>query len=79
MIKVQHTSLLLTILGFLLRQAAKPSPDKKPNYFFIPPRFVHPCIIAAPYQGALNPRLAFYLRAFCVNLPKSVDIFNLFL
>ena len=48
--------------------------DKKPNYFFIPPKFAFSLKLNIP----IFPRLAFYLRAFCVNLPKSVDIFNLF-
>ena len=60
--------------GFLLRQAAKPSPDKKPNYFFIPPKFA--------FSLKLNfldfHRLAFYLRAFCVNSPNSVFCYRLF-
>ena len=33
--------------------------ESKPNSFTNPPQFAYPCIIAAPYQGALNPRLAF--------------------
>ena len=33
--------------------------NKKPNSFTNPPQFAYPCIIAAPYQGALNPRFAF--------------------
>ena len=33
--------------------------NKKPNSFTNPLQFAYPCIIAAPYQGALNPRLAF--------------------
>ena len=35
--------------------------NKKPNSFTNPPQFAYPCIIAAPYQGTLNPRLAFIL------------------
>ena len=31
----------------------------QPNSFTNPPQFVYPCIIAAPYQGALNPHFAF--------------------
>ncbi len=60
--------------GFLLRQAAKPSPDKRPNYFFIPPIFA--------FSLKLNfldfPRLAFYLRSFCVNSPKLLPKVSLF-
>ena len=52
--------------------------DKRPNYFFIPPKFVHPCIIAAPYQGALNPHLTFYLQSFCVTLRKILVCYKPF-
>jgi len=60
--------------GFLLWQAAKPSPDKKPNYFFIPPKFAFSLKLNSP----IFPRLAFYLRGFCVNSPKSVFRYILF-
>ena len=61
--------------GFLLWQAAKPSPDKKPNYFFIPPKFA----FSLKLNLLVFPRLAFYLRSFCVNSPKSVFRYSLFL
>ena len=60
--------------GFLLRQAAKPSPDKKPNYFFIPPKFAFSLKLKFP----IIPCLTFYLRLFCVNLLKSVRSINVF-
>ena len=41
--------------GFLLRQAAKPSPDKKPNYFFISPKFA----FSLKLNFLVLPRLAF--------------------
>ena len=41
--------------GFLLWQAAKPSPDKKPNYFFIPPKFAFSLKLNIP----IFPRIAF--------------------
>ncbi len=48
--------------------------DKRPNYFLIPPKFA--------FSLKLNfldfPRLAFYLRSFCVNLPKSLRFYKLF-
>ena len=46
-------------MRFLLWQAAWPSPIWQPNSFTNPPQFAYPCIIAAPYQGTLNPRIAF--------------------
>ena len=60
--------------GFLLWQAAKPSPDKQPNYFFIPPRFA----FSLKLNFLVFPRLAFYLRGFCVNSPNSVFCYSLF-
>ena len=41
-----------------------------PNSFTNPPQFAYPCIIAAPYQGALNPRLAFILDRNAFARPK---------
>ena len=40
------------------------------NSFTNPPQFAYPCIIAAPYQGALNPRLAFILGRIAFARPK---------
>ena len=60
--------------GFSLRQAAKPSPDKKPNYFFIPPKFA----FSPKLNFLVFPRLAFYLRGFCVNSPKLLSKVRLF-
>ena len=59
-----HQPLRLT--GSSTSEAAKPSPDKKPNYFFIPPKFAFSLKLNFP----IIPRLALYLRAFCVNLRK---------
>ena len=49
--------------------------DKKPNYFFIPPKFA----FSLKLNFLVFPRLAFYLCAFCVNLSKSFRCYKLFL
>ena len=67
-----HQPLRLT--GSSTSEAAKPSPDKKPNYFFIPPKFA----FSLKLNFLVFPRLAFYLRSFCVNSPKSVFRYRLF-
>ena len=48
--------------------------DKKPNYFFIPLKFA----FSLKQNIPIIPRLAFYLRSFCVNLPKSLSFYKLF-
>jgi hypothetical protein len=59
----------------LTSKAAKPSPDKKSNAFFIPPKFA----FSLKLNNLAYPRLAFYLRAFCDNFPKLLFKVNLFL
>ena len=39
--------------------------DKKPNYFFISPKFA----FSLKLNFLVFPRLAFYLWSFCVNSP----------
>ena len=48
--------------------------NKKPNSFTNPPNFALPSFL----YFLVLPRLAFYLRAFCVNLPKSLRFYKLF-
>jgi len=48
--------------------------DKKPNFFFIPPKFA----FRLKLNFLIFPLIAFYLRGFCVNSPKSVFRYNLF-
>ena len=80
-----YEELLTSFNNFVtkMKEMASRGNDKRlgnwqPNSFTNPPQFAYPCIIAAPYQGALNPRLAFYLRSFCVNLRKLLVCYNIF-
>ena len=72
----EYSKIGIPILGLLFGNLT-PSP--------ILPQFAYPCIIAAPYQGALNPLFAFIsgrialifqnrslLQAFLVTLPLGM-------
>ena len=48
--------------------------DKKPIYFFIPPKFA----FSQKLNILIFPLVAFYLRGFCVNSPNSVFCYRLF-
>ena len=52
--------------------------NKKSNSFTNPPQFAYPCIIAAPYQGALNPRLAFILGRIALILQNPLFFTSFF-
>ena len=52
--------------------------NKKSNSFTNPPQFAYPCIIAAPYQGALNPRLAFILGRIALFLQNPLFFTSFF-
>ena len=62
-----YEELLTSFNSFVaqMRAMADRGTDKKlgnwqPNSFTNPPQFAYPCIIAAPYQGALIPVLPLF-------------------
>ena len=65
-------------MRFLLWQAAWPSPIWQPNSFTDSPQFAYPCIIAAPYQGTLNPRIAFITGRIALIFQKPLPITTFF-